>query len=159
MREELVRLWTCLIRPRTGFAAVAARGPRVRDSLGRLLAWRLPLAFLHAWLAGKAFLMAYAQLRDPDGAPWRQATDLLPGAPSLEDLKATLAALPPAPAWDRCWPWLLLLVPLGLLGLWLHDAAWDHAGLWLLRGLKPDRKGRVAATLGAEAEALAVGSV
>ncbi len=151
------QLLRCLISPVEGFKALAAEGLDPKGSLRRLMILRLPLAFLHAWLAGRAMLLTWAQLRDVDGPTWREALQQAPGVLSVEDLRMALQSLPAAPPWERCWPWLLVIVPVGLLGLWLHDAAWDHAGLWMLRGLR--KEDRVRATLAAEAEALSVGSV
>jgi hypothetical protein len=71
------------------------------------------------------------------------------------DLRAALQSLPPLPGLARALPWLVPLAPLAVLGLWLHDAAWDHLGLWLLRGTR--RQEPLRATLAAEAEALKVG--
>jgi hypothetical protein len=139
-----------------GFRELAAEGLGVQASLNRLLLLRLPFALVEAWWSGKALLLTWTELRNPDSGTWRQALAQASGTLSMEDLRPFLEVLPPAPAWERCWPWLLLLVPVGLLGLWLHDAAWDHAGLWLLRGLRKERP--VAATLAAEAQALMVGT-
>ena len=157
MKETLASLWSCLLRPREGFRALAERRPTVGDALQRLFLLRLPLGLLHAWFAGKAFLLAWGQFRDPDSDLWRQALARFGDASSAENLRDVLAALPKPPAWNHLAPWILLLAPLSLLSLWLHDAAWDHLGLWLLRGLR--KEDRVQATLAAEAEALRIGTV
>ncbi|HJU83980.1 MAG TPA: hypothetical protein VJ600_07195 [Holophagaceae bacterium] len=151
-----IRWVRCLVSPVEGFRAWAAEAPSVASSLRGLFAWRLPLALLQAWLSGRAALALLAQFRDPGSDLWREAMTRAGAAGFLEDLRTFLESLPAVPAWERFWPWLLPLVPVGLLGLWLHDAAWDHAGLWLLRGLRKD--GAVRATLAAEAVALTVGT-
>ena len=68
-----------------------------------------------------------------------------------------MEGLPQLPGLGRVLPWLVLLAPVGVLSIWLHDAAWDHLALWLLRGLGPSRGFR--ATLVADAEALKVGAI
>jgi hypothetical protein len=139
-----------LIRPGAAFATPSpGLGRALRDMA---LVW-MPLAFLNAvWTASLA-IGAYAALWSGTISPGIQAWF---GVNPL-DLRELLSALPAAPAFGRVWPWLLLAVPLGVLGTWLHHAVWDHLGLWLLGGLKQNRGFRT--TLIAEAEALRIAAV
>jgi hypothetical protein len=113
------------------------------------LVW-MPLAMLQALGTSWRALQAYGAIRGgalPAWIPARMGLD--PG-----DVQGLLQTLPPAPAFGQVWPWLLLAVPLGVLGTWFHDAVWDHVGLWLAGGLKG--RGGFRITLGAEAEALRI---
>ena len=116
------------------------------------LVW-MPLALVNAVGTTWRALQAYGALRRGLLPPWMVAW--LGAEPA--DLPDLLAGLPQAPAFGQIWPWLLILVPLGVLGTWLHDAVWDHTGLWLLGGLKEKRGFRT--TLLAEAEALRITAV
>ena len=116
---------------------------------GMALVW-MPLAALNtAWLV-RLGLRGYSALRHGAVPPeWLGPLGLDPGG-----LPGLIATLPPPPTFGRLLPWILLLVPLGVLGTWLHHAVWDHAALWLLGGLKHHRGFRIS--LLAEAEALRI---
>lgn len=147
MRVPFALSIRALLRPAHAFAGEA---PSLGRALASMLAVWLPLALLNAGLTVWRGLQAYGMLRRAGPPPWLAAW--LGGDP--EDLAQLFAALPPPLSFGRLWPWLLLAVPLGLLGAWLHHAVWDHTGLWLLGGLKQKRGFR--ASLGAEAEALRI---
>jgi hypothetical protein len=120
--------------------------------LDMALVW-VPLALLNAaWTAIRG-LRVYESLRG--GVlpfPFLEWLRLDPG-----DLQELLAAFPAPPTFGQLWPWLILLVPLGVLGTWLHHAVWDHGGLWLLGGLGAKRG--LKTTLLAEAQALRIAAV
>jgi len=111
----------------------------------------MPLALIHALGSAWRVLAAFQDLRA--GVLPLGLLDMVgmvgvnPG-----DVQDALAALPPPPPFGQVWPWLMILVPLSVLGTWLHHAVWDHTGLWLLGGLKTRRGFRTS--LLAEAEAL-----
>lgn len=144
-----------LRRPAPAFREIAAEGPGLSASLGRMLGWWLPPAFLHAGFAAWSALRVWEGLRAGRLPPW--AGLVLPAWLDPDDLRELLAHLPVAPAFGTAAAWLLILVPLGVLGIWLHDAVWDHACLWLLGGLRQKRGFR--ATLVAEAQVLRVAAL
>lgn len=150
MRIPFVTSFQALVQPGRAFVSPPPQlGRAVRDMA---LVW-MPLALVNATgLTWKA-IQAYGELRQGTLPPallgWFGVD---PG-----DLRALAATLPPPPAFGRLWPWLLLAVPLGVLGTWLHHAVWDHVGLWLLGGLK-SRKGFRTSLL-AEAEALRITAI
>lgn len=113
------------------------------------LVW-VPLALVNSALTAVRSLQAYASLRQ--GALPPGVFDWFGLDP--ENLQAFLRTLPVPPTFGQVWPWLLLVVPIGVLGTWLHHAVWDHTGLWLLGGLKQKRGFRTS--LLAEAEALRI---
>lgn len=147
--------------PFTGFLQALRRPGAVFSSapptLGRaavdMAAVWVPLALMNAACTLARSLNLYEALRrgtfGPEVPTWFGA--------NLEGFRDQLLTLPPAPTFGRTWPWLLLLVPLGVMGTWLHHAVWDHTGLWLLGGLKEKRGFR--ASLLAEAQALRVASM
>jgi hypothetical protein len=113
------------------------------------LVW-MPVALVNAtWMVWRG-LRAYETLRSEGLPPW--LVGWLGTDPT--DLHSLLRNLPAAPALGRIWPWLLVVVPLGVLGTWLHHAVWDHTALWLLGGLKEKRGFRTS--LLAEAEVLRI---
>lgn len=152
---ELRRALEALRRPAPAFQGIAAEGPGLGASLRRMLAWWLPPALLHAGFTALSALRAWEGLRAGRLPPWSGL--LLPAWVDPDDLRELLAHLPPPPAAGAVGACLLILVPLGVLGIWLHDAVWDHTCLWLLGGLKQKRGFR--ATLVAEAQVLRVAAL
>ncbi len=150
MRLPFAASFRALARPATAFVSP-------RPTLGRAvwemaLVW-IPLALANAaWTAWRA-TQAYDALRKgaiPPGVLGWLGVD-------PADLHDLMSALPAPPAFGKVWPWLFLVVPLGVLGTWFHHAVWDHTGLWLLGGLKEKRGFRTS--LLAEAEALRMAAV
>jgi hypothetical protein len=103
------------------------------------------------------FASAYGRVVRMEGPIWDLVRARLPEQVDPAELKAALLHLPALPAWERVLPWLALAAPMGVLSLWLHDAAWDHLSLWLLRGVGARPGFRT--TLVADAEALQVGAI
>ncbi len=145
-------------RPVRGFRELADGNPPLGRSTGRMLAWWLPVAYAHGALTAWSFLGTYQALR-AGHLPWW--TGLLPpGSLDPEVLRDLLRGLPAPPSGSVLAGWVMVLVPLGVLGAWLHHAVWDHTCLWLLGGLGERRGFRTS--LLAEAQALrisALGSV
>jgi len=139
-----------LVRPGAAFdSPPPTLGRAVRDMA---MVW-LPLALANtAWTLWRA-LGTYDLLRR-GGSPFGLLDRLGMDPTEVRDL---IAMLPAPPGFGRVWPWLLLVVPLGVFGTWLHHAFWDHLGLWLLGGLKARRGFRTS--LLAEAEALRIAAV
>lgn len=141
--------------PATAFRELAAKAPGLGASLGWMLAWWLPPAFLHGGLAAWSALRTWEGLRAGHLPAW--AGIFLPAWVDPDGLRELLARLPAAPSPGVVAAWLLVLVPLGVLGAWLHHAVWDHTCLWMLGGLKRRRGFR--ASLVAEAQVLRVAAL
>jgi hypothetical protein len=137
--------------------ARAAQRPGLMDSALGLLAWRTGPALAALVLGYRELAEALQSLARMSGPAWDPVWARLPEGVRPEDLRAAMDQLPMPPPWPRLLPWFVLLAPLAVLSIWLHDAVWDHLGLWLLRGLKHRRSFRE--TLVAEAEALKVGLI
>jgi len=150
-------LWRRAIAPEKGFRDCHAEAPTLGASLRRLLLLRTPLAFASSALGYWGFRRAYEAFRSLEGTTGDLTSRFLREAMSVDELRSVLAELPRFPELKQVLPWLLLGAPLTVLGLWLHDAVWDHGCLWLLGGLKTRRGFR--ATMIAESEALAVGTL
>lgn len=153
-------LWRRTLHPREGFQELAAAPPALGPSLGRMLLLRVPVAYLAWAIAVVKFSLTYTAFKAMDGVVWRL---LLPRlgelSPDLrvEELRTFLEQLPQLPPLGLLLAWGLLVAPLGILSLWLHDAVWDHGCLWLLGALKGQKAFRT--TLLAESEAFSVGVV
>jgi hypothetical protein len=123
-----------------------------------MLLLRVPVAFLAYVFAVVQVTRGYTELKNPDGEVWRLALPLLARvSPDLDfkEIQALLSQLPAIPPLGTILAWGLLVAPVGILGIWMHDAAWDHGCLWMLGGLKSRKSFRL--TLIAESEALSVG--
>jgi hypothetical protein len=150
MKIPLASDLRALGRPQGAFQEGAP--PLGRAVFRMALVW-MPLGLVHGAFSVLRWLRGYEALRRgsmPGGLLAWLGVD-------AGDLQALVAGLPVPPAFGRIWPWLLLAVPLGILGTWLHDAVWDHACLWLLGGLKGRRGFRTS--LVAEAEALRIAAL
>ncbi len=149
--------WACVLSPRKGYLARREEGLDLASAVATFLVWRTPITVV-GWLFG---LNVYKILRNglltgegPLGALLSNFPELrLPPEVVLE----LAATFPPLPSWGKLLPWLFLLAPLALLGLWLHHVCWDHGMLWILRGLGSRRS--MGETAMAQAEAMQVGSV
>ena len=150
----LRNLWRGATFPASAFRRRAAEAPALGASLGTLLLLRSPLAFLSAALGYWGLSRTWTELLRPEGrmAEWLRAQAQM----DPEAWRSFWASLPRLPEPGRALPWMVLLAPLGVLSLWLHDAVWDHGCLWMLGGVK---RHAFRATLVAEAEALSVGSL
>lgn len=157
MMDLLRGLWSRTLSPAQGFGARAAEAPSLGEAVQGLLMVRTPPAFLALLLGYLGFEQLYGRLTRMEGPVFDFLWANLPPNVDPAEVRAGFASLPPLPAFSHVLPWLVLLAPLGLLSLWLHDAVWDHACLWLLRGLKGRKTFRVS--LVAEAEALKVGAL
>lgn len=150
MRFLFAASFRALSRPGSAFSPPPPPlGRAVRDMA---LVW-MPLALANtAWTVWGG-IRTYEALRR--GAGTSGILERLGVDPA--DARDLISRLPVPPGFGRIWPWLLLVVPLGVLGTWLHHAVWDHLGLWLLGGLKERRGFRTS--LLAEAEALRIAAV
>ena len=155
--EPLRSLWTRALHPREGFAARALEAPPLGAAVKEMVLVRSPIAFVGLVLSYVGFTSFYARLVSPESELWTTILRAAPESVDPADLKAALARLPDLPSLHAVLPGLVVLAPLLILSLWLHDATLDHLGLWLLRGLKTRRGLR--ASLTADAEALKVGAV
>lgn len=157
MSESVGALWNRARAPQQGFRDRCAARPALGEALRGLLAARTGPAFLSLVLSWLGFSSLYQGFLHLDGPAAQALLDKLPEGVSQADVRALLQGLPPLPSWGHVLPWLVLLAPLGVLSLWLHDAVWDHLCLWLLRGLR--RPKSLGLTLVADAEALKVGAL
>ena len=155
--ESLRELWARARRPTEGFRTRALEAPALAASVKDLLLLRAPLAFLGLVLGYLSFSGLYTRLVSPESEVWTTILRQLPETVDPAELRAALANLPAAPGLHALLPWMVLLAPVAVLGLWLHDATFDHMALWLLGGLRERRGFR--ASLVADAEALKVGAL
>ena len=153
--EALREALEALRRPQRAFAAPLEPDESQGRAFGRMLLWWLPPALLHGALSAWGAFEGYRALRMGHLPAWMGRLRL-PGL-DPDTMRFLLRGLPPPPGIALVAAAVLLLVPLGVVGVWLHDAVWDHTALWLLGGLKARRGFR--ATLLAESRALRIASL
>lgn len=153
--EPLREALRALLGPRTAFADLGTVPPRAGRAFSRMLLWWLPPALLYGALSAWNGLGAYGALRAGHLPAWLGRL-ILPGL-DPDSSVAFLRSLPPPPAASTVALAVLLLVPLSVAGIWLHDAVWDHTALWMLGALKAKRGFR--ATLLAESQALRIAAL
>jgi hypothetical protein len=157
MLESLRDLWDTARAPGPGLRARAARRAGLGAAVRGLLLARTGPALAGLILGYAAFAAGYGRITRMEGPIWDLVWARLPDQVNPADLKEVLANLPPLPGLGHVLPWMLVLAPLGVLSVWVHDAVWDHLALWLLRGLPGP--GSFRATLEADAETLKVGVI
>ena len=145
------------LNPVKGFRDRALEAPTLGQSVKGLLIARGPLALLAMVLSYVGFEELFGRITRMEGPLFEYLWANLPDTVNPADVREAFQGLPPLPTLSHVLPWLVLLAPVGVLSLWLHDAVWDHACLWLLRGLKGRKSFRL--TLLADAEALTVGAI
>ena len=151
LREAL----RALLGPGTAFADLGTAPPPPGRAFRRMLLWWLPPALLYGAFSAWNALGAYDALRAGHLPPWLGHL-ILPGL-DPDSSVAFLRSLPSPPAPSTVALAVLLLVPLSVVGIWLHDAVWDHTALWMLGALKAKRGFR--ATLLAESQVLRIAAL
>lgn len=153
--EGLGALWSRVADPARSFAERRRRDPALGASLREMLLLRTPPAFVALAFEYASFRELYGRLADPGSEFWAAVLRQAPGTLDPLDLREALRMLPALPQTGRLLPWFLLASPLLALSLWAHDVTFDHAALWVLRGLGGGRGWR--GTMSADAEALKAG--
>jgi len=133
--------------PMRTFAELAEQSLKLWTSLGWMLLFRVPLAWILGTINYTWILLLQQSINNPPQSLIHlfEKLKLRP-----EDVLSELQALPSLPALSCTWPWIGLLALLGVIGLWAHNVAWDHVSLWMLRGTKPRPSIRVSGVAIAE---------
>ncbi|MDR1841742.1 MAG: hypothetical protein LBQ86_07445 [Holophagales bacterium] len=135
--------------PLRTFAELAEQPQTLWNPFGWMLLFRVPLAWIFGVINYTWLLLLQQAINDPPQSAIRllEKLKLQPG-----DVLSELQTLPPLPPLSAAWPWIGLLALLGIIGLWMHNVAWDHLSLWMLRGTR--QKPSVRASGAAIAEAM-----
>jgi len=117
-------------------------------ALGWMLLFRVPASWAAAVVGYAWIAQAQRTINNPNPA----LLDFIGRFTDQGDnVLYELQRLPALPQMSTAWLWLGLLALLGIIGLWMHNVAWDHAALWILRGAKPKPSLRFSCAAIAEA--------
>ena len=146
--EKLASYWRMAISPVKTFTDIAAHPPRPLKALAWMLLFRAPLLWASTALAYSWAAQIQQIFKEPQPMLF-DAVDLLTGR--AEEVFFELGSLPNLPPLGDLWLWMGIFALLWLIGLWMHNAVWDHLGLWILRGARPKPSFRFSAAAIAEA--------
>jgi len=120
--------------PMKTFAELSEQPLKPWSALGWMLLFRVPLAWALTAINYTSLLRAQQTINDPAPALLDFVGRFIDQA---DGVFYELQHLPDLPSLNSMWLWLGLFAFLGIIGLWMHNVAWDHTALWILRGTKP----------------------
>lgn len=141
------------------FAELGAEPPHLLSTLGYMLLFRVPVL----WAVFALIYLRVCQIQQMlylwAAGGQRVSNDSLGDlieyfskyASEVHDLFINLSLLPELPPLSATWLWMGLFSLFWILGLWMHNVAWDHAALWMLGGTREEQSFTHSCTAIAEA--------
>ena len=146
--NKLTMYFRMTFSPVRTFAELSEQPPEPWLALGWMLLFRVPLS----WAANAIGYAWIAQAQRIINNPNPELLDFIGRFTDQADSALyELQRLPSLPPLGVAWLWLGLLALLGVIGLWMHNVAWDHTALWMLQGTKPKPSLRFSCAAIAEA--------
>ncbi|MCL1908593.1 MAG: hypothetical protein FWG12_04405 [Holophagaceae bacterium] len=124
-----------------------------------MLLFRVPIAWAasamtYQWIGRKLqiFRLWASGVQMTTREPLTELAEYFGGlSPDLHDSFIRLGQLPELPPLSSAWPWLGIFSFFCIIGLWMHNVAWDHAALWMLGGTREEQSFRHSCVAVAEA--------